>query len=260
MNRRVLTAVLAAVLALATFVAMWQWGNNAEQRALASVKTTKVYTVVTRVAKGTLGNALGETVKLTELPAMSVPAGAVTNLSSIATKLTSADLLPGEVLLTARFVDKTAATSDAVEVPKGMEQVSILVKPEQVRGGVVAAGDHVAIIATVDATTGPGTSPSGVTVASKAVTQQILSHLLVTRVQGGAATTTSTSTGTTTTTVNKANTVPTGSVIVTVAVSVGDAEKVVWAINEAKVYLAVESADTDISTSNSATGRDVFNQ
>lgn len=255
MNRRVVAAVVAGVLAIATFIAMFIWGSGAESRAMANVKTQTVYTVVSAIPKGTLGSALGDKIKKTDFPAVAVPSGAVTDLTKIANQLAAVDLIPGDVIVAARFIDKAKASSSTVEIPKGMEQISLLVSPAQVRGGVVQAGDKVAIIATIDATTGPGASTSGITVGSKAVTQQVMSHLLVTAVQGGSGASTNATTAT-----PAKGAVVTGSVMVTIAVSVGDAEKIIWVQSQAKIYLAVETADTDISTSNSATGADVFNR
>ncbi|MBI4901088.1 MAG: hypothetical protein HY829_11490 [Actinobacteria bacterium] len=75
------------------------------------------------------------------------------------------------------------------------------------------------------------------------LTKQILSKVLVTRVQGGVAPAAATS-------ANGAVTpVPSGSLIVTVALNTSDIEKLSWAQSAGTLVLAVQNKDTDDSGS-----------
>ncbi|MBI4900774.1 MAG: hypothetical protein HY829_09885 [Actinobacteria bacterium] len=141
MNRRIVAAFLAAALALLAFVSIFLYVRNADTRALNGVSAKKVYVVVNPVTKGTLAENLGANVAVAEVPAKAIPDQAVYDLATIRTRAASVDLVAGEVLLATRFVDPTVASQDAVPVPKGMEQMSLLVKPEQIRGGVIQAGE-----------------------------------------------------------------------------------------------------------------------
>ena len=56
------------------------------------------------------------------------------------------DLQPGEQLLGARLVDPNSlAAPGTVAVPKGLEEVSVLLEPQRVMGGQLKAGDTVGI-------------------------------------------------------------------------------------------------------------------
>ncbi len=255
MNRRIVAAFVAAALALLAFVSIFLYVRNADARALNGVQAKKVYVVVNPIIKGTLADKLGANVALAEVPAKMVPAQAVYDLAEIKNRAASVDLVAGEVLLATRFVDPAVASQDTVAVPKGMEQMSLLVKPEQVRGGVIQAGETIGVVLTLkvkDPT--PLTVPGigNATIDGNFLTKQILSKVLVTRVQGGTApaAATATSAGTTP--------LPTTSVIVTVALTTPDIEKLTWAESAGTLVLAVENKDTDDSTSQYTDGKVVL--
>ena len=188
MNRRIVAAFVAAALALGAFVSIFMYVKNANDRALNGVVAKDVYVVVNPIINGTLAENLGTNIQLTKVPAMAVPGQAVSDLAEIQGKAASVDLVADEVLLTSRFVDPTLAAEDAVAVPKGMEQMSLVVKPEQVRGGILKAGETIGVVLSVKPTTPqpisiPGIGP--VTIDGDTITKQIMNKVLVTRVQGG---------------------------------------------------------------------------
>jgi Flp pilus assembly protein CpaB len=252
MNRRIVAAFVAAALALGAFVSIFLYVRNADVRALNGVAAKDVYVVVNPVTKGTLAENLGTNVQLTQVPAKAVPDQAVYDLKEITAKAASVDLVAGEVLLTSRFVDPAAVTQDAVSVPKGMEQMSILVKPEQIRGGVLKAGETIGVVLTVKLTTSPPFNVPGVgtfTMEGDSMTKQVMNKILVTRVQGGTVVTTD-STG--------ASPLPGSSVMITVALSTADVEKLVWAQGAGTLTLVVENKDTDDSNSQYTTAKVVL--
>jgi pilus assembly protein CpaB len=254
MNRRVTAAVIAAVLALGAFVSIFIYVRNADIRALSGVEAKSVYIVVTTVGKGTLAEDLGTNIVLTQVPAKTVPADAVLDLSQIAKKVSSVELVSGEVLLTTRFIDPALQSNEDVAVPKGMQQMSLLVSPQQVRGGVVKAGDTIGVFLTMKATP-TGTAPTisipglgAVTIDGDALTKKVMSKVLVTRVQGGVTVTTDA----------KGNSAPAESVMLTVALLTSDVEKLIWAQAAGSLTLTVENKDTDDSSSQYTTGRVVL--
>src|SRR5450759_4227902 len=153
MNRRIVAAFVAAALALVAFVSIFLYVRNSDARALNGVAAKDVYVVVNPIAKGTLAENLGTNIQLTKVPAMTVPGQAVSDLAEIQSKAASVDLVAGEVLLTSRFIDPAVAAEDTVAVPKGMEQMSLVVKPEQVRGGILKAGETIGVVLTVKIST-----------------------------------------------------------------------------------------------------------
>lgn len=253
MNRRMVAAFVAAALALAAFVSIFLYVRNADIRALNGVQARDVYVVVNPIIKGTLAENLGTNVALTQVPAKAVPDQAVYDLKEITSKAASVDLVAGEVLLTSRFVDPTAVTEEAVAVPKGMGQASILVKPEQVRGGMIKAGETIGVIITLKVTTAavpinlPGIG--SVQMDGDVLTKQIFSKVLVTRVQGGTVAAADAA---------GSSPVASGSVMLTVALNTSDMEKLAWAQSVGTLLLTVENKDTDDSSSQYTMGKVVL--
>lgn len=253
MNRRVMAAVIAAVLALGAFVSIFIYVRNADIRALSGVEAKSVYIVVNPVSKGTMAEDLGANVVLTQVPAKTVPEGAVTDLRDVAKKAAAVDLVKGEVLLTSRFIDPTLASTDDVAVPKGMQQMSILVSPQQVRGGVVKAGETIGVFITMKGSTSTPQTVSlpgigSVTLEGDPITKQIMTKVLVTRVQGGVTITTD----------SKGNSTPSESVMLTLALFTSDVEKLMWAQAAGALTLTVENKDADDSSSQYTNGRVVL--
>ena len=252
MNRRMVAAFVAAALALGAFVSIFLYVRNADVRALNGVVVKNVYVVVNPITKGTLAENLGTNIQLTQVPAKAVPDQAVYDLAEIQSKAASVDLVAGEVLLTSRFVDPAVAAEDAVAVPKGMEQMSLVVKPEQVRGGILKAGETIGVVLSVKPSAPqpisiPGIGP--VTIDGDTITKQIMNKVLVTRVQGGTVPAADAS---------GSSPLPASSVMITVALSTSDIEKLTWAQSAGALLLTVENKDTDDSSSQYTNGKVVL--
>jgi pilus assembly protein CpaB len=252
MNRRVTAAVIAAVLALGAFVSIFIYVRNADIRALGGVEAKSVYIVVNTVGKGTIAEDLGTNIVLTQIPSKTVPADAVVDLAEIAKKVSSVELVKGEVLLTTRFIDPALQSNEDITVPKGMQQMSILVSPQQVRGGVVKAGDTIGVFLTMKAAGGaqPVSIPGigSVTIDGDSITKQVMSKVLVTRVTGGVTITTDA----------KGNNTPSESVMLTLALVTSDVEKLLWAQAAGLMTLTVENKDTVDTSSQYTNGRVVL--
>jgi pilus assembly protein CpaB len=243
MNRRVTAAVIAAVLALGAFVSIFVYVRNADIRALGGVEARSVYVVVNPVPKGTLAEDLGANIVITQIPAKTVPDNAVTDLSEIAKRVSSVELVKGEVLLTSRFIDPALQSIEDVAVPKGMQQMSLLVSPTQVRGGVVKGGDTLGVFLTLKATAAaapiaiPGLG--NMSIDGDPLVKQIMQKVLVTRVVGGVTLTAD----------PKTNAAPSDGIMITVALITSDIEKLVWAQAAGSLTLTVENKDVDNSSS-----------
>lgn len=249
MNRRLVAAFVAAALALGAFISIFLYVRSADVRALNGVAAKDVYVVVNPVTRGTLAENLGTNIQLTQVPAKAVPDQAVYDLAEIQNRAASVDLVAGEVLLTSRFVDPSVASQDAVAVPKGMQQMSLMVSPDQIRGGIVKAGDTIGVVLTLKTSAAEPVNIPGigaVTIDGDNITKQILFKVLVTGVQGGTVPAADAS---------GANPPPSGSVILTVALSTSDIEKLTWAKTAGALLLTVENKDADDSSSQYTDGK-----
>lgn len=216
MNRRVIAAIIAAVLALGGLGLIASYVRSADERALAGVEAVSVYVVEVPIAKGVAAADLGASVAKRSLPAAAVPADAVKSLDTISGRVLNADLVKGEILLGSRFVDREVLSQQTVKIPDGYQTVSFLLRPEQVVGGILQPGNHIGVIFSSKITTSQqqnGALPAGSTIQvegqsvgieSDVMSKMVLQQVLVTRVQGAVVPASSTSD----TTDKKANAAP----------------------------------------------------
>lgn len=219
MNSRVLAAVAAAVLAIAGSFLLITYTNGAEKRALAGVQTAEVLIVSAEVPAGTPADVVLKSATRQAVPAKAVPADAVTDPASISGLVSTVVLVPGEQLLSSRFQDPaTMQTPGTVAVPAGMQEVSILLAPQRSVGGRLQAGDTVGVFVSMK------TPPE--------VTHLTLHKVLVTAVQGTPAAADAAS--------DASSGAASEDVMITLALTAADAEKVVYAQEFGTIWLSDE--------------------
>lgn len=244
MSRRIIGIIAAVVLAgLGTFTLVL-YVRGAEDRALAGEQLAPVYVVRTAVPAGTGADALGTAIEVEQVPVKVRAADAVTDLSAFAGKVTAVDLIPGEQLLASRLVapeDRPVAAGG--KVPPGLVEVTIELSPIRAVGGQLRAGDTVAVLSSFepfnldgafiedggDDAPEPGAAGSTTPNTTHIIAQQVL----VTGVQGVPAPAKE----------GEAEVAPTANLLVTLAVTPADAERVVFTAEFGKLWLAAESTD-----------------
>ncbi|TRW44931.1 Flp pilus assembly protein CpaB [Georgenia yuyongxinii] len=236
MARRVIAAVAAVLLAAVGAFVLVSYVGAAEQRAMAGMASTNVLVVTTPIAKGTSADQLADQVERRDLPVKAVTPGTVTSLDELTGLVATTDLQPGEQLLTARFANAlTEAAAAAVEVPAGMQEVSVLLEPQRVVGGHLATGDTVGVYISLG-----GETPQ---------THLVLHKALVTQVQGAVPAPAAETTASTTDVVPTADVAPapeaapSQSVMVTLALTGPDAERLVFGSEHGTVWLSKQPAD-----------------
>jgi pilus assembly protein CpaB len=132
-----------------------------------------------------------------------------------------------------------------VEVPAGLQEVSVLLEPQRAVGGRLAAGDKVGVV--VSLTFEDGT----------AATHAVLHGVLVTQVQGAPAPVESTDEQET---ASSGTPAPSASLMVTLAVSAAQAEAVVFGIEHGTLWLSSEpdgaqTGGTDVITQGNIYGK-----
>ncbi|WP_307864647.1 RcpC/CpaB family pilus assembly protein [Allobranchiibius sp. CTAmp26] len=163
---------------------------------------------------------------LRSLQRTAVPTGTLSSLAQVSGQVTTADIQPGEQLFAGNFTDpKSLLAPGQVAVPNGMQQVSVMLESQRVLGGHLSAGGTVGLFISVKQPTEQ--------------THLTLQKVLVTAVQGAAPTATPTTGGSSTA---PAQPVFTGNVMVTLALTAPDAEKVVFAAEYGTIWLSLEPA------------------
>jgi pilus assembly protein CpaB len=222
MARRIITIVLAALLAVVGGSLTYLYASGADRRAMADLEPTSVLVVAEPVAAGTPAEELSELVEMREVPAGSEVPGGVDDLSQVKGLVTSADLVPGEQLVKARFV--ASEDLDAgVTVPEGHHRVSIELEPRRVIGGQLRPGDTVGVFVSLNSD------------GSEKKTHLILHKVIVTDVRGGVREVEDEDKDG-----EETETAPAEMVMVTLAVPATDAEKVVYAAEYELVWLSIE--------------------
>ena len=246
MVRRLLAAFAALLLLVVCTVVLVAYVRGADSRALAGVRSVDVLVADELIPEGTTADQLGDLVRTETVPAKTAVAGRVTDLDALAGRVATVDILPGEQLLAGRFArPDDLQPPGTVEVPAGLQEVSVLLEPQRAVGGRLAAGDKVGVV--VSLTLEDGT----------AATHAVLHGVLVTQVQGAPAPVESTDEQET---ASSGTPAPSASLMVTLAVSAAQAEAVVFGIEHGTLWLSSEpdgaqTGGTDVITQDNIYGK-----
>jgi pilus assembly protein CpaB len=152
-KRRLIGLIVALLLAgIATF-AIYQLVTTADERARDQESLAQVFVAQGDIQPGTAADtaiAQGLIVR-DEIPARTVPQGAIGSLDNIEGLVATVQIFDGEVIVAQRFGSTVAQTSGAFEIPEGLQAVTV--EADVVRGlaGFVQAQDAVSVLATLEA-------------------------------------------------------------------------------------------------------------
>ncbi|KFF58792.1 hypothetical protein JF66_15925 [Cryobacterium sp. MLB-32] len=246
MKSRLIGAVLAIVIALGGAVSLIGYVQGADARAADGASFVSSIVVTTEIPAGTPADALSEFVTVKQIPALAAVPGRVSDLSDLTGLVSGVALMPGEQLLTSRFIDPASLSiRGGVPLPDGMQAVTVALPVENVVGGEVTANDTVGVLISATVRRGDADLPT---------TGQVLHKVLVLRVQPG----TSVTPGAGATDAPAASDGPVATLMVTVALSAADVETLVWGQQFGSLWLTLEPAAADESGSRSVDGSTVF--
>ncbi len=258
------TAIAGAVaLALVGTLLLISYVQSAEQRAREGQELATVLVVDEPIDKGTLADLIGDSVREVEVPLDVLADDAVTDLSDLAGLVATTDLIPGEQIVAPRFQTPAAIAAESrVEVPPEFLQVTILLEPARAVGGRLLPGDRVAFIASFNpfplGAVEPGDEEAlaevqetiivigtindqdqtPLAVQTPKTTSLIIHKVLITGIQleqaprqieDGTAIT--------------FEFAPTGNLLITMAASAEDIEKIIFTAEHGLVWLALEDID-----------------
>ena len=210
----IIVSVLLAGIGTALLVT---YVRGAEDRALAGEKTVGVLVVSDTIPKGTKAEDITGKVRLEQVPTKVLAKGAVASVGSLSGKVTVVELLPGDQLVPSRF----GTSEQAAGIPAGMLQTTIALEPVRALGGQLREGDSVAVTVSFE-------DPES--------THMILHKVRVTDVRTAEGSPV----------VSKADgPSPSIKVYVTMALDAPAVEKVVFAAEHGRVWLAWEPKDAN---------------
>lgn len=217
MNKRAIAAIAAGVLTVIGIGILALWAGQARERAFDGAKLVSVVQVTKQVTTGTPAADLGGSTTTTKLPAAVVPEGAVTSLDQVAGLVTNVTLQPSEVLLKSRMSAPGAHAKGGIDVPNGMQEVTVSLEGQRTLNGSLKPGDKVALWASGQ--------------QSGDWTALIANQVLITRISTGGD-------------VN-ADQGAIVALVVTVAARTSVIERVVWAAEHGKIWVSLQNAETD---------------
>lgn len=235
MKSRILAGIAALVLAAVGALLVVSYAQGADTRAVQDLDPVDVLMVAKAVPAGTSVEALKPFVTTEKIPGTAAAKSALHNLDGLTGKVTAVDLLPGEQLVAERLVAPGDLESiGSVQVPEGLQEVSFQLEPQRVVGGRLEPGDHVGIFINLH---GGGIEAK----PEKETTQLTIHKVLVTAVQRApAAAPDPKAAPSGSGTPAEDTSLPTGMVMLTVAVNDVDATKIVYASEFASLWLSKE--------------------
>lgn len=257
MNRTVIGVIVAVLLASVGTLMLVLYVQGAEARALAGQETVEVLVVTEPVARGTAAADLDGAVSTEMVPAKVRAEGYVSDLGELDGQLTSVDLLPGEQLVAARFLSPEDFADDrGVDVPEGLQEVTVSLDPQRVLGGQLRPGHTVGVFASFTLVDEADDEEDGGALDSATpTTKKILDQVLVTNVQ-----------------LEQMRPIPleddeddsgpelapTGNLLVTFAVDVERAERIVFTAEHGTIWLTLQAEGTDESGSRLRVPRNIY--
>ena len=247
MNRRIVGVIAAVLLATIGSFVLFAWVQSAEQRALAGEATVDVLVVRAPVEEGELAEGLGEKLELEKVPGKVAAEGSVADLSELEGKVAAVDLQPGEQVIKSRFLDPVQFREQSgVEVPDGLQEITVALEPQRVVGGELRAGDTAGVFISFDPFKSDGSTAGDDSDDVKIGNETHLTFhkVLVTNIQADqpAAAAPAPDPSERPGQVQAPNPAPAGSVHVTLAVDAPQAERIVFGAEFGRIWLSKEPA------------------
>jgi pilus assembly protein CpaB len=262
MNRRIIGVVAAVLLAAVGTAFLVTYVRGAEERALAGQETVEVLVVDQDVTRGTPASELGDAVSTERIPAKVRANGSIASLDDLDGQVTAVDLIPGEQLVISRFADPARLEAEsAVEVPEGLQEVTISIAPHRALGGKVAPGDLVGLFASFSFEDEredeeiANEEREELRQELSETSKLLLNKLLVTNVQVEELPQTPSDEDDENSGPELA---PTGNLLVTLAVDVPQAERIVFAAEYGTTWLSAQDENTTEDGSRIRTPRNIY--
>jgi pilus assembly protein CpaB len=239
LSKRSISVIVAVVLAALAALALTSYVQGAEAKAVAAQQPVDAYVAKAVIPSGTLGSAAisqGLVIKRA-IPRAAVAQGAITSLSEIQDKVTTVDILQDEQILAPRFVEPKALRNGLLPIPADRQAMSVQVGIPPGVAGFIQPGDQVSIIAKAS---GGGAAGPNATAQVQYLLQdiQVLSVTQSTPTADPKQDTKST----------QATQQTQSQVLLTLAVTPAEAEKLAFAVLDGQVYFTLVPKDQKPTT------------
>jgi pilus assembly protein CpaB len=233
MRSKLLIIAAALVLAAIAAFASFQYLDAVRREAEAGSRMTEVLVAKSDIARGMSADDMlaAGLIERVQIPQRYVAQGAISSVRSVADRILAVPVSKGEILTATRFQYPSEAGL-AFNVPKDYVAVTVPVDEARAVAGLVKPGDRVAIVATVEGKGSQGGEQTRIMIPGA----RVLAVGRSTGVESNSSTNAQASGGVLATGSSKQNQAV-GSV--TVALSPVDAEKVIFAVEAGRIWLAL---------------------
>jgi pilus assembly protein CpaB len=246
---KTIAVALALLLAIVATVAIFMYVRGIEERAFEDAELVEVFVAQGPIEVGTSASEAGDAglIARDTAPRGNVPVGAITDLGQIEGLVALERILTGEIVLRERWGSVEDAAV-AFEIPEGFEAIAVEVGIPPGVAGYIRAGDRVSLIATVAAPGATVTDPDGTVTEEQG---ELRSQYLLQSIEVLAVGQRRAEVG--------EDAAPGGSVLMTVALEPEDAERLVFAIENASLYFTLLPEDAEPQETPGRTLDDLFN-
>jgi pilus assembly protein CpaB len=250
MTRRIVTFVVAVLLAAIGAVGVLDYVHQADQRALNGMQAGTAYVAREQIPAGiSAATAVDDHYLVSEqFPAASIPADAVRAITSSQSDLVLTSALAAGQFLLSPMLGASTATTSALPIPSGKVAITLGFCVQQAVANYIAPGAYIAIFNTfVNGTPVTGACGEVGASASTPHTRLVLANVQVLAVGEGTATAPSsvsaTADGPTSSSSSSSSSSSGGGTIyLTLAVSQTDAELLIELEETGSPYLALETS------------------
>jgi pilus assembly protein CpaB len=231
MPRKLIGVVASVVLAALGTLILVAFVRGAESRALAGEQTVDVLVVTETIDRNTPASEIADRIATEQVPVKVRAEGVVDDLSDIEGRVTSVELVPGEQVMASRFVTPAQLVqASQVDIPEGLQEVTISLEPQRAVGGQIAPGDTVGLVTSL--------RPEDADAAD--TTKMILHKILVTNVQIEQLPSQPDEGDPDVTGADTPDLAPTGNLLITMAVDVPRVERIVFSAEHGSIWLTAE--------------------
>jgi len=259
MNRRIGLIALAVVLALVGTIAVYSYAHNADKRAIDKTKSATVLIVQKQVPVATkwADAKTGGYFKVEREPVEAIPSNAIADLNAVIPddQVTNATIAAGQIALRSMFGDQTAVTG-ALSIPKGDLAVTVRVTQDNAVAGFVQPESQVSVFVTSKIKN--FNAPAGSVTASDQ--DLMMTKLLLSRVTVIAVSQQPTTALAGKASSNNNNTSSNQDVMITLALTQVQAERLVLAEHTGELTLALLTKDSTVGDDDGQTTGDIKGQ
>ncbi|MFC1708466.1 Flp pilus assembly protein CpaB [Candidatus Omnitrophota bacterium] len=158
MNKRLLSIIIAVVMALLAIVMINAYLNREKQKYQISLKQTQVVVSTQHIPKGS--TVLPKMIKPVKFPVKYIQPGSLNNPNAAVGKIASVDIMANEQILSTKLTTiRKTEDSLAVRLPQGKRAFTIEITPLMAVGGGIKTADYIDIIGSFPYTQNVGGQP-----------------------------------------------------------------------------------------------------